>query len=107
MVFLEMPRQRVRSEISSALVLDMIYTSYILHSMDTKVIFNIDRKLKSAAQKKADAQGLTLSAMLNLATRAYVNGGITIDVIGEDIARARRGKSIPAAEVYRRLGLKK
>lgn len=75
--------------------------------MDTKVIFNIDRKLKDAAQKKANTQGLTLSAILNLATRAYVDDAIKIDVIGQDIAHARRGKSIPAAEVYRRLGLQK
>lgn len=74
--------------------------------MDTKVIFNIDKKLKTAAQKKASAQGLTLSAMLNFATRAYVDETIKIDVIAQDIARARNSKSVPAEEAYRRLGLK-
>ncbi len=79
--------------------------------MNTKIIFNTDRKLKDAAQKKARQQGLTLSAMLNLATRAFVDDDIKIDVIGRDIARARAdiraGRGIPAEEVYRRLGIKK
>ena len=79
--------------------------------MNTKIIFNTDRKLKDAAQKKARKQGLTLSAMLNLATQAFVDDDIKIDVIGRDIARARAdiraGRGIPAEEVYRRLGIKK
>lgn len=75
--------------------------------MSTKIIFNTDKKLKEAAQKKARGQGLTLSAMLNLATRAYVDDEIKIDVIARDLAEARRGESIPAAELYRRLGIQK
>ena len=74
--------------------------------MNTKVIFNTDRKLKVAAQKKARKQGLTLSAMLNIATRAYVEDEITINVIARDIAKARASKSIPAKEVHRELGIK-
>lgn len=73
--------------------------------MNTKVIFNTDKKLKAAAQKKARAQGITLSAMLNLATKAYVNDEIRIDIVGRDLAQARASKSIPAAEVYRELGI--
>ena len=79
--------------------------------MNTKIIFNTDSKLKDAAQKKARARGLTLTAVLNLVTRAFVDDSIHIDVIGEDIARARAeigaGKGIPAEEVYRRLGIRK
>jgi len=75
--------------------------------MNTRIIFNTDKKLKAAAQKKARAQGLTLSGMLNLATRAYVENDI--DIIARDIAAARAdikaGKGIPAKEVHRRLGL--
>ena len=79
--------------------------------MNTKIIFNTNRTLKEKAQKKARAQGLTLSAMLNLATRAFVDDTMQIDVIGRDIAAARAeiraGKGIPANQVYRRLGIKK
>lgn len=73
--------------------------------MNTKVIFNTDKKLKVAAQKKAREQGITLSAMLNLATKAYVNDEIRIDVIANDLAKARASKSIPARDVYRELGI--
>ncbi len=75
--------------------------------MNTKIIFNTDKNLKEAAQKKARQQGLTLSAVLNLATQAFVNDDIRIDVLARDLAEARKGRSIPAAEVYRRLGISK
>ena len=75
--------------------------------MNTKIIFNTDKKLKELAQKKARAQGLTLSAMLNLATRAYVDEHMTIDMLARDITEARRGTSVPASDVYRRLRIKK
>ena len=89
-------------------------TSYIpdiyCPHMNTKIIFNTDKELKSAAQKKARAQGLTLSAMLNLATRAFVDDDIKIDVVGHDIARAReeirRGKFYTHEVAMKRLGLK-
>lgn len=78
--------------------------------MTTKVIFNIDKKLKTAAMKKARGQGMTYSAFLNLATSAYVENRMEIDVIGQMIQRGRedirQGRTIPAEEVYRRLGLK-
>lgn|GEM_PF-630019 len=79
---------------------------YWVH-MNTKIIFNIDKKLKAAAQKKAKAQGLTLSAVLNFATRSYVENVIEIDIIARDLAKARASRSIPAEEVYRRLGIPK
>jgi hypothetical protein len=67
--------------------------------MNTKILFNTDRKLKDAAQKKARERGLTLTAFLN------------IDVIGQDIARARdeirAGKGISVEVEYRRPGTKK
>ena len=75
--------------------------------MNTKIIFNTDKHLKAAAQKKARKQGLTLSAVLNLATRAYVDNEVTVDIIARDLAEARQSKSIPAAEAYRQLGIKK
>lgn len=75
--------------------------------MNTKIIFNTDKKLKAAAQKKARAQGLTLSAVLNLATRAYVKNEVEVDIIARDLAQARSEKNIPAEEVYQMLGIPK
>ncbi len=75
--------------------------------MTTKVIFSIDEKLKGAAMRKAKAQGLTLTAVLNMATRAFVDN--KMDIIARDIAIAReqirQGKAIPAEEVWKRLGI--
>ena len=78
--------------------------------MITKMIFNTDKKLKAAAMKKAKGQGLTYSAVLNLATRAYVNDDFEVDVLARDLeearAQIRRGNVFSEAEVRRHFGLK-
>jgi antitoxin component of RelBE/YafQ-DinJ toxin-antitoxin module len=77
--------------------------------MTTKVIFNIDKKLKESAMKKAKRDGLTLSAVLNIATRKYVDDQFKIALIEREIEEAlrdvREGRTIPAEEVYKKLGL--
>lgn len=77
--------------------------------MTTKAIFTIDKKLKQAAMKKARKHGTTLSAVLNHATRAYVDNQFALDPFAAMIAKAReeirQGKGIPQEEVFRRLGL--
>lgn len=77
--------------------------------MVTKVIFNTDKRLKTAAMKKARSQGLTLSAVLNMATKAYVDDRIEISVFDRDLAEAledvRKGRTTPQEKVFRRLGL--
>ncbi len=57
--------------------------------MQTKVLFNIDKKLKGAAMKKARRDGLTFSSVLNIATRAYVADRIVIDAFERDLESAR------------------
>lgn len=78
--------------------------------MTTKVLFAIDKKLKEAAMKKARRQGLTYSAVLKLATRAYVDDDLKVDALGEILARARAdiraGRTIPQEDVLRRFGIK-
>ena len=78
--------------------------------MITKVIFNIDTKLKGAAMKKARSEGMSLSAFLNIATSAYVNNSLKIDALALDIERARedvrQGRTFSQKEVFRRFGLK-
>ena len=41
--------------------------------MNTKILFNIDLKVKERAQKRAARDGITLSSMLKSATRAYAD----------------------------------
>ena len=84
----------------------LVYTT----GMNVKVIFNTNKKLKDAAMSKARKEGLTYSAVLNLATEAYVNDRLKITAFQRDLAIAReemrQGKGIPAEEVYKKLGLK-
>jgi len=73
--------------------------------MNTKMIFNIDQKVKKAAQKKAGSQGVPLIAVLNFATRAYVRGELDVDIVARDIEEARHGKKISANVARHQLGL--
>lgn len=74
--------------------------------MTTTIIFNTDPKLKKAAMQKARKQGITLTTVLNLATRKFVDDELEVDIIARDIAEARNGQLIPAAKVYKQLGIK-
>jgi len=49
--------------------------------MITQVIFTIDKKLKNQAMKKARSFGLPFSSVLNLATRAFVDGKMSIEMV--------------------------
>ena len=79
--------------------------------MTTKAIFNIDKKLKDRAIRKAHKQGIDLSTMLNFATKAYVEDRLEIDVFGEIIKRGqadiRAGRMYTEKEVYRKLGIRR
>ncbi|HEY4489456.1 MAG TPA: hypothetical protein VJA87_03165 [Candidatus Paceibacterota bacterium] len=46
--------------------------------MTTQVSFTIDSKLKELAMKKARKEGTTLSAVLRLFIKAYVDGKIEV-----------------------------
>ena len=46
--------------------------------MTTQVIFKIDKKLKERAMKRAENEGLPFASVLKLATKAYVEGDLTI-----------------------------
>lgn len=78
--------------------------------MTTTIIFNTDPKLKKAAMQKARKQGITLTTVLNLATRKFVDDELEVDIIARDIAAARAdiraGKFLTAAEMRRSLGIK-
>lgn len=49
--------------------------------MTTKVIFTIDKKLKNEAMRKARSFGLPFSSVLNLATRAFVDGKMNVEMV--------------------------
>lgn len=73
--------------------------------MTSKTIFNMNTQLKKAAMKKARREGWTLSAMLNFATRAYVENRLTMQVLNPELVRAlddiEHGRVISLEEVMR------
>lgn len=77
--------------------------------MSTKVIFNIDKKVKEAAMRKAKRRGTTLTSVLNHAARAYAEDRLEVDVLDEVIrqglADVKAGRVISQEALFRRLGL--
>ena len=74
-----------------------MYTVYTF-SMQTKIIFNADIRLKRAVATKARAQGMTLSAVFNLAAQAYIDNRLHIEAIDERLAKSR--DEVQAGQVY-------
>lgn len=79
--------------------------------MTTKTIFNMDTKLKKAAMKKARSEGITLSSLLNFATRGYVNGDIKMTILDLRLEKAIKdietGNFVTHEELVKRLNVKK
>lgn len=77
--------------------------------MNTTILFNVDKKVKAAAMKKATKQGLTLTAVLNMSLRAYVDDDVIDVALARDIAKARKqvreGKFVTEAELRKQLGI--
>ena len=53
--------------------------------MTTQVIFTIDKGLKEKAMRKARSFGLPFSSVLNLATRAFVDGKMNVEIVENPI----------------------
>ena len=49
--------------------------------MTGQVIFKIDKRLKEQALKKAHAEGFPFASILKLATKAFVEGKLKIDIV--------------------------
>jgi hypothetical protein len=51
--------------------------------MVTQVVFNMDPKVKAHAMKRAKAQGIPFSSVLNFAAKSYADGDFSIGIIEE------------------------
>ena len=65
--------------------------------MTTQVIFTIDKKLKNEAMRKARSFGLPFSSVLNIATRAFVNGDISIEAVDSRPFNAKTARELRSA----------
>ncbi len=69
----------------------------------------MNTKIKNATMKKARAEGLTLSDVLNFSARAYLDGDIQVRVVDRDTAEAlddiANGRVISQEALFKKLGL--
>ncbi len=76
-----------------------IYT-YMAHNntrMESQVIFKVDKKLKERAMQRAQAQGVPLTSVLKMATKAFAEGQLTMGLIGIEELNATTRREIGAA----------
>jgi antitoxin component of RelBE/YafQ-DinJ toxin-antitoxin module len=62
--------------------------------MTTQVIFKLDKKLKDQAMKKAQSEGVALSSVLKMATKAFVAGDLNVGLVTEERFNAKTRKEM-------------
>jgi len=65
--------------------------------MNTQVIFNLDKKLKEQAMKKAQNQGLSFGVILKLATKAFVDGDFSVGLVSKEDFNSSTRKDVEKA----------
>lgn len=65
--------------------------------MTTQVIFKIDKKLKEKALAKAQYEGISLTSILKLATKAFVDGDLTLGLIGSEKFNTKTSREVKNA----------
>ncbi len=65
--------------------------------MTTQVTFKIDKKLKDLAMKKAQSEELPFGALLKLATKAFVEGSLSIGLLPREEFNAKTRRDINKA----------
>ncbi|MEK7102472.1 MAG: hypothetical protein AAB912_02440, partial [Patescibacteria group bacterium] len=65
--------------------------------MTTQVIFKIDKKLKEKAMAKARHEGIAFASVLKLATKAFVEGDLTLGLVGSEKFNARTSREVKGA----------
>jgi hypothetical protein len=65
--------------------------------MTTQVIFKIEKSLKEQAIKKARSEGIALTSMLKMATKAFVSGELKVGLIKSEKFNSKTEREIKAA----------
>ncbi|MFA6160800.1 MAG: hypothetical protein WCT54_04530 [Patescibacteria group bacterium] len=65
--------------------------------MITQVIFKIDKKLKEKAMAKAQHEGIAFASVLKLATKAFVDGDLTLELVGSEKFNTKTAREIKGA----------
>ncbi len=51
--------------------------------MNTQIVFKIDSKIKTQAMKRAKREGVPFASVLKMATKAFAEGELSIDLVEE------------------------
>ena len=62
--------------------------------MPSQVIFKVDKKLKEKAMKKAQNEGIAFSSVLKLATQAYVDGALKVQLVAQPKLNAKTRREL-------------
>ena len=62
--------------------------------MSSQVIFKVDKKLKEKAMKKAQNEGIAFSSVLKLATQAYVDGALSVQLVAQPKLNAKTRREL-------------
>lgn len=65
--------------------------------MTTQVIFKIDKRLKDKAMAKAKHEGVSFASILKLATKAFVEGDLTLGLVGSEKFNAKTAREVKRA----------
>lgn len=71
--------------------------SHKKYHMESQVIFKLDKKLKERAMQRAQAQGVPLTSVLKMATKAFADGELMIGLIGTEKLNAATKREIRGA----------
>lgn len=62
--------------------------------MTTQVIFKIEKSLKDKAMKKAQSEGLPFAFVLKMATQAYVDNNLDIELVARPKLNAKTRREL-------------
>ena len=62
--------------------------------MASQVIFKINEKLKERAMKKARKEGIAFASVLKLATQAYVDGALEVQLVAQPKLNAKTRREL-------------
>ena len=72
--------------------------------MTRQVIFKIDEKLKDRAMKKARKEGIAFASVLKLATQAYVDGALEVQLVAQPKLNAKTRRELQGISEDNRQG---
>lgn len=65
--------------------------------MITKIVFNIDPKIKAKAMKRAKSAGVPFASFLKIATEAFAEGTYGIGIVRTEVPNAKTARALRAA----------